>query len=145
MGNLLYKIFQIILKLRPSPPNYMIYGEVGKLPLQISVDKQLIAYWLRVLNTYVHTSAYMVYMIALKLFHRYEYKSQLLKRVQYILDSCGLSYIIIIIINYMWYQQQKRSTKQCMVIIYIHIYIFIRTYFLQSSTQKMQLYTNKIY
>ena len=27
----------------------------------------------------------------------------------------------------------------------IYIYIFIRTYFLQSSTQKMQLYTNRIY
>ena len=27
----------------------------------------------------------------------------------------------------------------------IYIYIFIRTYFLQSSTQKKQLYTNKIY
>ena len=26
-----------------------------------------------------------------------------------------------------------------------YIYIFIRTYFLQSSTQKMQLYTNRIY
>ena len=28
---------------------------------------------------------------------------------------------------------------------YLYIYIFIRTYFLQSSTQKMQLYTNRIY
>ena len=86
----------------------MIYGEVGKLPLQTSVDKQLIAYWLRVLNKDVHTFAYMVYMIALKLFRRDEYKSQWLKRVKYILDSCGLSY--------MWYQQQELSTKQCKVI-----------------------------
>ena len=76
----------------------MIYGEVGKLPLQTSVDKQLIAYWLGVLNKDVHTFAYMVYMIALKLFRRDEYKSQWLKRVKYSLDSCGLSY--------MWYQQQ---------------------------------------
>ena len=30
------------------------------------------------------------------------------------------------------------------IIIYIYKYIFIRTYFLQSSTQKMQLYTNRI-
>ena len=77
----------------------------GKLPLQTSVDKQLIAYWLRVLNKDVHTFAYMVYIIALKLFRRDEYKSQWLKRVKYILDSCGLSY--------MWYQQQELSTKQC--------------------------------
>ena len=107
------EIFQKNLKLRPSTPNCMIYGEVGKLPLQTSVDKQLIAYWLRVLNKDIHTFAYMVYMIALKLFRRNEYKSQWLKRVKYILDSCGLSY--------MWYQQQELSTKQCRVIIHQRI------------------------
>ena len=52
-------------------------------------------------------------MIALKLFRRDEYKSQWLKRVKYILDSCGLSY--------MWYQQQELSTKQCKVIIHQRI------------------------
>ena len=101
------KYFKQILKLRPSTPNCMTYGEVGKLPLQTSVDKLLIAYWLRVLNNDVHTFAYMVYMIALQLFYRDEYKSQWLKRVKYILDSCGLSY--------MWNQQQELSTKQCKV------------------------------
>ena len=70
------EFFSKNLKLRPSTLNCMIYGEVGKLPLQTSVDKQLIAYWLRVLNKDVHTFAYMVYMIALKLFRRDEYKSQ---------------------------------------------------------------------
>ena len=55
----------------------------------------------------------MVYMIALKLFRRDEYKSQWLKRVKYILDSCGLSY--------MWYQQQELFTKQCKFIIHQRI------------------------
>ena len=41
--------------------------EVEKLPLQTSVNKQIIAYWLRVLNKYVHSFAYTVYMIALNL------------------------------------------------------------------------------
>ena len=87
----------------------MIYGEVGKLPLQVSVDKQLIAYWFRVLNKDVHTFAYMVYRIALNLSRRGEYKSQWLKIVMYIyiLDSCGLSY--------MWYNQHEIPTKQMYV------------------------------
>ena len=84
----------------------MIYGEVGKLPLQVSVDKQLIAYWFRVLNKDVHTFVYMVY--ALNLFGIDEYKSQWLERVKYILDSCGLSY--------MWYNQHAIPTKKCKVI-----------------------------
>ena len=36
----------------------MIYGKVGILPLQVSVDKQLIAYLFRALNKDVHTFAY---------------------------------------------------------------------------------------
>ena len=59
----------------------MIYREVGKLPLQTFVDKQLIAYWLRILNKDVNTFSYMVYMIALNLFRRDEYKSQWLKEL----------------------------------------------------------------
>ena len=47
--------------------NCMIHGEVGKLPLQVSVDKLVIAYWLRVLNKDLHTFAYTVYMIVLNL------------------------------------------------------------------------------
>ena len=74
----------------------MIYGEVGKLPHQVSVDKQPIAYWFRVWDKDVHTFAYNVYMIALNLFRRDEYKSQWLKRVKYILDSCGLSYNYVV-------------------------------------------------
>ena len=52
------KFFQKIIKLRPSTPNCMIYGEIRKLPQQVPVDKQLIAYWFRVLNKDVHTFAY---------------------------------------------------------------------------------------
>ena len=55
----------------------------------------------------------MVYRIALNLFRRDEYKSQWLKRVKYILDSCGLSY--------MWYNQHEIPTKQCKVIIHRRI------------------------
>ena len=57
----------------------------------------------------------MVYMNALKLFRRDEYKLQWLKRVKYILHSCGLSYMC------QWYQQQYISTKQCKIIIHQRI------------------------
>ena len=69
------KLFKKILGLRPFTPSCMIYGEVGKLPLQVSVDKQLIAYWFRVLNKDVYTFSYMVYMVGLNLFRRDGYKS----------------------------------------------------------------------
>ena len=37
--NILYKYLKNILNLRPSTPNFMIYGDVSKLPLQVTVDK----------------------------------------------------------------------------------------------------------
>ena len=66
VGNILKKI----LHLRPSAPSCMVYGEVGKLPLQVTVDKQLISYWLRLLNKDEFTLAHIIYIIVLNLFVR---------------------------------------------------------------------------
>ena len=85
-----------------------MYGEVGKLPLQIKVDKQLITYWFRLLTKDDQTFAYIVYMIVLKLFLMDEYKARWLCRVKCILDNCGLSY--------MWYNQHLIDAKQCKII-----------------------------
>ena len=67
-----------ISRLRPSMPICIIhvYGEFGKLPLQIKVDKQLITYWVRLLTKDDQTVAYSVYLIVLKLFLRDEYKAR---------------------------------------------------------------------
>ena len=99
-----------ILRLRPSIPNCMVYGEVGVLPLQVSVDKRLINYWLRILNKNDSTFSDIVYSIALKLFVKEEYKTYWLCRVQCILDSCGLSY--------MWDNQHEMNTTICQKVIH---------------------------
>ena len=93
-----YTIFEekiLRLRLKPLAPNCIVYGEVGKLPLQIKVDKQLITYWFRLLTKYDQTFAYIVYMIVLKLFLRDEFKARWLCRVKCILDNCGLSYYVV--------------------------------------------------
>ena len=82
-----------IYLLRPSTPNCMIYSEVGKLLLQVIVDKNIINSWLGLLNKDEHTSAYIMYIIILTLFTRNVYKAQWLCRIKYIWDNCGLSYI----------------------------------------------------
>ena len=99
------KYLKKILKLRPSTPNCMIYGEVGKLPLQVTVDKNMINYWLRLLNKDQHTLAYIMYTIIFTLFTRNEYKAKWLCRIKCILDSCGLSY--------MWDNQTTIDTATC--------------------------------
>ena len=93
------KFLKKILHLRPSTPSCMVYGEVGKLLLQVTVDKQLISYWLRLLNKNESTLAHIIYIIVLKLFVCDEYKVKWLCRVKNIIDSCGLSYL--------WFNQTK--------------------------------------
>ena len=82
-----------MLKLKLSILNCIVYEKVVKLPLQISVDKQLISYWLRILDKNRNTLAYTTYIIVLNLFMRNEYKAHWLIRVNHILNNCGLSYI----------------------------------------------------
>ena len=44
------KFINQILYLRPSTPSCMVYDEVGKLPLQVTIDKRFMSFWLRLLN-----------------------------------------------------------------------------------------------
>ena len=107
------KFLKKILHLRPSTPSCMVYGEVGKLPLQVTVDKQLISYWLRLLNKDESTLAHIIYIMVLNLFVRDEYKVKWLCRVKNIIDSCGLSYL--------WFNQNKIDTKQSKQILHNRI------------------------
>ena len=111
MLEILYiKFLKKVLKWRPSTSNCMVYREVGKLPLQIFVDKQLISYWLRILDKDENTLAYITYIIVFNLFMHNEYKAHWLIKVNHILNNCGLSY--------MWLNQQTLHTKQCKLIIH---------------------------
>ena len=76
------KFLKKIIHLSPSTPSCIVYGEVGKLPLQVTVDKQLITYWLRLLNKDESTLAHIIYIIILHLFVRDEYKIKWLCRVK---------------------------------------------------------------
>ena len=69
-GNILPEIKKI-LYLRPSTPSCMVYGEVGKLPLQVTIDKRLMSFWMRLLNKEESSLAHIVYMIAHNLFVMY--------------------------------------------------------------------------
>ena len=78
----------------------MMYGDVGILPLQVTVDKQLISYWLRLLNKDESTLAHIIillYIIVLNLFVRDEYKVKWLCKVKTL--STVVDYLICGLIN----------------------------------------------
>ena len=109
-GNILPEIYLKILYLRPSTPSCMVYGEVGKLPLQVTNDKRLMSFWLRLLNKEESSLAHIVYMIAHNLFVRDVYKAQWLCRVKHIVDNCGLCYL--------WLNQSMMDTNHAKQLIH---------------------------
>ena len=86
-------LFKKILYLTPSTPSCMVYGEVGKLPVHITIDKRIMSFWLRLLNKEESSLAHIVYMIAHNLFVRAVYKAKWLCRVKHIVHNCGLTYL----------------------------------------------------
>ena len=88
-------------------------GEVGKLPLQVPIDKHMINYGIRLLNKAITSYAAIIYTITLKLFISGEYKTQWLSRVKGILDNCGWFYI--------WLNQNRIDKSQCKSLIHKRI------------------------
>jgi len=124
------KFIKKLLHLRPSTPNCMVYGEVGTFPLQVTVDKFIINYWMRILNKDNVTFTHLIYMISLNLFMRGEYEVKWLSRVKRILDNCGLSYV--------WYNQDTIDNKRCKSIIHRRIEdIALHNWYSQISTSSM--------
>jgi hypothetical protein len=40
-------ICKLLLKLKSSTPNYMIYGELGRFPIEIDIKIRMVSFWAR--------------------------------------------------------------------------------------------------
>ena len=88
MLEIFHRIFIFyILHLIPSTPSCMVYGEVGKLPLQVTIDQRLTSFWIRLHNIKESSLVHIVYMIAHNLFVRDVYKAKWLCRVKDPVDN----------------------------------------------------------
>ena len=44
------KLCKHVLRLKPSTPNYMVYGETGRFPLEITVKIRMLSYWCKLVS-----------------------------------------------------------------------------------------------
>ena len=108
----------------------MVYGEVGKLPLQVTIDKRFMPFWLRLLNKEESSLAHIVYMTAHNLCVRDVYKAKWLCRVNNIVDNCGLSYV--------WLNQSMMDTNQAKQVIHTRIEeVSLHNWYTYISTSSM--------
>lgn len=81
-----------ILKVRNSTPNFMVYGELGRLPLEIMVKQKLVLFWNSMLFNNQKLSSIM-YKLMLKLHENNPAKFKWISYTKSIMDDCGLSFM----------------------------------------------------
>ena len=83
------KSYKQILQVRNSTPSYIVYGELGKLPLKCSIKIRMIKFWSRIIMGKVEKTSYQLLNIMLKDDCNYKW----INYVRNILDETGNTYI----------------------------------------------------
>ena len=87
------KFLKYTLRVKTSTCNNMVYGELGRFPLVIDIQKRLIGYWARLITGKSTKLSKVMYDCLLHLYSAGIYDSPWLLRIKQILDTCGLSYV----------------------------------------------------
>ena len=87
------KFCKLLLNLKKSTPNYMIYGELGILPMSVFIKSRMVNFWIRTLDGKENKLSCILYK---SLYHKYEnnnVNSRWIKFIHNILNDCGLNYV----------------------------------------------------
>ena len=81
-----------ILKVRSSTPNFMVYGELGRFPLEIRIKSRMLSYWCKLINGGEKLSC-SLYNVLFALKNNGMQCSKWLNYIESIFNDIGLSYI----------------------------------------------------
>ena len=84
------KFCKLLLKLKKSTPDFMVYGELGRYPLDVNIKLRTINYWSKLINGKPEKLPVVLYKFSLD---KYGNDILWLNNVKKILDECGMSYI----------------------------------------------------
>ena len=87
------KFCKSILRLKNSTPNFMIYGELGRFPLSISIKVRMIKFWCKIVTGKRLKFSSLFYNLLYIYYTNYGFESKWLLCIKQILDDCGLSFI----------------------------------------------------
>ena len=69
------KFYKRVLKVRNTTPNFMVYGELGRFPLEVKIKVRMILYWCKLVNNESKLCSLLYrLMLGLKLKTRYTFK-----------------------------------------------------------------------
>ena len=64
------QFYKIILKVKKTTPNVMLYGELGRYPINILCKSRMVGFWQRIINGKHDKIAYRLYKILLSMHQR---------------------------------------------------------------------------
>ena len=89
------KFCKTILHVKKSTPSCMVYGELGRFPLDIRIKCRLITFWSRLVSSDLCRTSCILYNLMYSLYVKDSFHSNWLKFVKNILDNNGFSFVWI--------------------------------------------------
>ena len=100
------KFLRTITKCRKSTPMYMLYGELGRYPISITIKARIIGFWARIITDYSSKYVSIIYQKMLQIgAHKFKWT----KHVQSILQEVGR--------NDIWISHNERIPKNTQHIV----------------------------
>ena len=87
------KFCKRILNVRTSTPSFMIYGELGRYPLDIRVKLRMLSYWSKLVNSSKLGNS--LYQLMLKVRNQNHYNFRWINFIESVLNNTGLGHIFI--------------------------------------------------
>ena len=125
------KYFKYIFNLKKSTPSYMIYGELGIMPLSVEVQTRLISFWSKIIdNSNNEKLSTEIYKIIHTLHSENKIKSLWIDNIKQVLCSLGFSGV--------WYSQSFLNSKWLVKAVNQKI----KDQFIQNWTANIELTSN---
>ena len=84
------KILKYMLRINRQTTDCMVYGETGRLPLDITIKTRMISFWHKTATGLNTKHSYRLLYLLNKLYDNRQFASPWLKHVEGILNSCGM-------------------------------------------------------
>ena len=105
------KFCKYVLNIKKCTPNYMVYGELGRYPLSVSIGARMVKYWAKLVLDNSEKYSTKMYKVLLMWHENNVIHSPWLKHVKSIFDKCGLSHVWMDqwVINSDWLKQSVEN------------------------------------
>ena len=87
------KFCKLILRLKSSTPSCMVYGELGRFPIELDIKLRMISFWARTLIGKDSKLSAVSYKLLLNLSNSSNFSSPWFNHIETIFNECGLSFI----------------------------------------------------